>query len=197
MSDEEQKMVKQCLEIIFGRFVVVSRRMLPSHLKEGVVATITEELKKEASSISTTNAAAERDFVMLDRLKRSKPRALDIGYEEVTMFSLNKTNHWRDGLNQNVLHKTVEFTRKSRQHQMALYFQSKKDIFLKKSLRLQNNIEEKDRKKKLLVSEKEKLLKQINEYGGLWDISEIDARVENFKTEKEKRMDLKIQLNFH
>ena len=80
-------MVKQCLEIIFGRFVVVSRRMLPSHLKEGVVATITEELKKEASSISTTNAAAERDFVMLDRLKRSKPRALDIGYEEVTMFS--------------------------------------------------------------------------------------------------------------
>ena len=43
LSDEEQKIVKQCLEIIFGGFVVVSRRMLHSHLKEGVFATITEE----------------------------------------------------------------------------------------------------------------------------------------------------------
>ena len=49
----------------------------------------------------------------------------------------------------------------------------------------------------MLASEKEKLLKQSNEYGGLWGTSEIDAKVENFKTEKEKRMDLKIQLNFH
>ena len=59
VSVEEQKMVKQCLEIIFGEFVVVSHRMLHSHLKEGVFSTITEELKKEASSVSTTNAATE------------------------------------------------------------------------------------------------------------------------------------------
>ena len=195
-SDEEQKMVKQCLEIIFGGFVV-SRCMLHSHLKEGVFSTITEELKKEASSVSTTNAAAERDFAMLDRLKRSKPRALDIVYEGMTMFSLNKTNHWRDGLSKNILHKAMEFARKSKQHQKALYFQSKKDIFLKKSIRLQDNIEEKYRKEKLLVSEREKLLKQINECGGLWGILEVEARLENLETEKEKRMALKIQLNFH
>ena len=186
VSDEEQKMVKQCLEIIFGGFVVVSRRMLHSHLKEGVFATITEELKKEASSASTTNAAAEKDFAMLDRLKRSKPRALDIVYEGMTMFSLNKTNHWRDGLGQNVLHKAMEFARKSKEHQKALYFQSKRDISLKKSNRLQDNIKEKYRKKKLLVSVKERLLKQISECGGLWGILEVEARVENFKTEKEK-----------
>ena len=197
VSYEEQKMVKQCLEIIFGGFVVVSRRMLHSHLKEGVFSTITEELKKEASSVSTTNAAAERDFAMLDRLKRSKPRALDIVYEGMTMFSLNKTNNWRDGLNENVLHKAMEFARKSKQHQKALYFQSKKDIFLKKSIRLQDNIEEKYRKEKLLVSEREKLLKQINECGGLRGILEVKARLENLETEKEKRMALKIQLNFH
>ena len=44
VSDKEQKMVKQCLEIIFGRFDV-SCSMLHSHLKEGVFATITEVLK--------------------------------------------------------------------------------------------------------------------------------------------------------
>ena len=106
--------------------------MLHSHVKEGVFATITEELKKEASSVRNTNAAAERDFVMQDRLKRSKSRALDIVYEGMTMFSLNKTNHWRDGLNQNVLHKTMEFARKSKEHEKALLFQSKRNIFLKK-----------------------------------------------------------------
>ena len=31
----------------------------------------------------------------------------------------------------------------------------------------------------------------------MWGISEVDASVENFKTEKEKRMALKIHLNFH
>ena len=192
MSYEEQKMVKQCLEIIFGGFVVVSRRMLHSHLEEAVLSSITEELKKEASSVSTTNPAAERDFAMLDRLKRSKPRALDTVYEGTTMLSLNKTNHWRDGLSENVLHKSMEFAKKSKQHQKALYFQSKKDIFLKKSIRLQDNIKEEYRKEELLVSEKEKLLKQINECGGLWVILEVEARLENFETEKEKRMALKI-----
>ena len=58
-----------------------------------------------------------------------------------------------------MLHKAMEFARKSKEHQKALYFQSKRDIFLKKSSRLQDNIEEKYRKEKLLVSVKEKLLK--------------------------------------
>ena len=31
----------------------------------------------------------------------------------------------------------------------------------------------------------------------MWGTAEVEARVENFKTEKEKRMALKIQLNFH
>ena len=136
VSDEEQKMVKQCLEIIFGGFVIVSRRMLHSHLKEVVFATITEELKNEASSVSTKNAAAERDFAKLDRLKGSKPRVLDIVHEGMTMFSLNKTNHWRYGLGQNVLHKATEFARKSKEYQKAFYFQSKRDMSLKKSIRL-------------------------------------------------------------
>ena len=118
-------------------------------------------------------------------------------YEGMTMFSLNKTNHWRDGLSQNVLHKAMEFAQNSKQHQKTLYFQNKKDIFLKMSLWLHDNVEEKDRKEKLLDSEKEKLLKQIHEYVGLQGISEIDARVENYKTEKEKSMALKLQLNFH
>ena len=57
------------------------------------------------------------------------------------------------------MHKAMEFARKSKQVQKTLYFQSKKDKFFKKSIRLQDNVKEKYRKERLLVSEKEKLLK--------------------------------------
>ena len=150
VSDEEQKMVKQCLEMIFGGFGV-SRQMLYSHLKEEMFVTITEELKHKASSVITTNAAAERDFTMVDRLKRCKPR---IVYEGMTIFSLNKPNHWRDRLSQSVLHKAMEFARKSKQHENALYFQGKKTYFWKSLSKCKETQRRRTEKEKLLLSEK-------------------------------------------
>ena len=51
-------MTKECLEIIFSGFVVVSRRMLHDHLK-GEYSPITPELEKEAMTVSTINADLE------------------------------------------------------------------------------------------------------------------------------------------
>ena len=61
--------------------------------------TYSETLIFEAKSVPTTNTLAERDFGMLDRLMRSKPKALDIVYEGIIMFKLNKTKQWRHFLN--------------------------------------------------------------------------------------------------
>ena len=52
-------MTKECLEIIFSGFVVVSRRMLHDHLKGGEYSSITPELEKEAMTVSTINADLE------------------------------------------------------------------------------------------------------------------------------------------
>ena len=41
-------MTKECLEITFSGFVVVSRTMLHDHLKCGKYSAITPELEKEA-----------------------------------------------------------------------------------------------------------------------------------------------------
>ena len=57
-------------------------------------------------------------------------------------------------------------------------------------------MEEKQRKEKLLPTEKEKLVKQINEFGGLWDLSDIPIKLKKFQTEKDKKLALKVQLNF-
>ena len=78
-------------------------------------SAITPELEKEAVTVSTTNANPERDFGMLNRLMRVKPKALDLVYEEVIMFLKNKPAEWRDQLNEENLGKAMECARKSKQ----------------------------------------------------------------------------------
>ena len=57
-------------------------------------------------------------------------------------------------------------------------------------------MEEKQRKEKLLSTKKEKLVKQINEFGGLWDLNDISIKLKKFQTQKVKTLALKVQLNF-
>ena len=82
---------------------------------------------------------------MLDRLMRVKPKALDLVYEEVNMFLKNKTAKWRDQLSDENLGKEMECARKSKQQQRHLHIKKKREIFKKKSLGLQNSMEEKQR----------------------------------------------------
>ena len=57
-------------------------------------------------------------------------------------------------------------------------------------------MEEKQCKEKLLSTKKEKPLKQINEFGGLWDLNDISIKLKKFQTQKDKTLALKVQLNF-
>ena len=106
--------------------------MLHDHLKEGKYSTKTRLLKKDASFVNTTNVVCERDFGVLDRLMRIKPKALDFVYEGLIMFSKNKTNLWRDQLSKEHLEMAMESARKSKQKQKELCIQRKKEIFQKK-----------------------------------------------------------------
>ena len=57
-------------------------------------------------------------------------------------------------------------------------------------------MEEKQRNEKLLSTKKEKLVKEINEFGGLWDLNAISIKLKKFQTQKDKTLALKVQLNF-
>ena len=121
---------------------------------------------------------------MLDRLIRVNPKALDLVYEEVIMFCKNKTAKRKDQLSGENLGKAMECPRKSKPQQRHLYIKNKKEIF--KYLCLQNSTEEKQRKEKLLSTETKKLMKQINEFRGLWDLNDIPIKLKKFQTEKIK-----------
>ena len=45
-------------------------------------------------------------------------------------------------------------------------------------------MKEKERKEKFQAEEREKLLKKLNEYGGLWEDAEIEEKVAAFSMEK-------------
>ena len=136
----------------------------------------------------------EPDFGVLDRLMQIKPMALDFVYEGLTMFAKNKTNLWRDQLSKEQLEMAMESARRFKQKQKDV---CKKEIFQKKALHLQSNVEEKQPKEKLLALEKEKLLKQLNGLGGGGGRStDVEKRLQMFFTDKEKKFALKVQFNF-
>ena len=114
VSKEMHIITKQCLEIIFGGLVIGTRRMLHDHLKEGKYSTKTPLLEKDDSSVNTTNAVCERDFGVLDRLMRIKPKESYFVSEGLIMFSKNKTNLWRDQLSKEQLGMAVESARISK-----------------------------------------------------------------------------------
>ena len=146
--------------------------MLLEHTENGKYGTEDMQLREETKSVATTNIDPERDFGMLDRLMKLKPKALDLGYEGNIMYVRNKTSEWRDKLSKEKLDKALDFAK------------------------LKQGMEEKERKEKRVAEEKERLLRELDDFGGLWDIDMVDTKLSNFSSDKEKRIALKIQLNF-
>ena len=68
------------------------------HLIGGRYSEPNEELRRESMGVPTTNANPERDFGILDRLMKLKPKALDIIYEGMIMFTRNNTCKWKDSI---------------------------------------------------------------------------------------------------
>ena len=151
---------------------------------------------KETQSVDTTNVEAERDFGILDRLTKLKPKAQDIVHESIIMFTRNKTGEWRDKLSEGNLKKATNFARNSKKQQKLVYLAKKKHIQETRIAKLRESMEEKERKEKSQAEEREKLLKQLNEYGGLWGEAEAEEKVAAFSTEKDRKSALKVQLCF-
>lgn len=70
----------------------------------------------EAKSTSTTNPETERDFGMLGRFKKLKPKALDLTIEGIIMYSRNKTGSWIKNLRDKKFKAMMESTRNQKRH---------------------------------------------------------------------------------
>ena len=57
-------------------------------------------------------------------------------------------------------------------------------------------MEQKQKKEKRDAEERKRLLRQLDNFGGLWDLDVVDAKLSKLSSEKEKSLALKIQLSF-
>ena len=57
-------------------------------------------------------------------------------------------------------------------------------------------MEQKEKKEKRDAEERERLLRQLDNFGGLWDLDVVDAKLSKRSNEKEKSLTMKIQLSF-
>ena len=119
-------MLKQCLELIFGGFVSISKKMLEDHLHGGKYAAPDQNLCQESVYVPTTNANPEQHLGMLDRLMKLKPKALEILYEGIIMFTSNSTRDWCDRIPKDQFDIAMDFARESKKLQKEVYFKSKK-----------------------------------------------------------------------
>ena len=122
--------------------------MLFDHTEKGKYGTENLQLIEETQSVATTNVDPERDFGMLDRLMKLKPKALDLVYEGNIMYVRNKTSEWRDKLSKEKLDKALDFAKTSKSKHKAIYFQNKKLILEKNTMKLKQGMEEKEKKEK-------------------------------------------------
>ena len=60
--------------------------MLKDHLKDGVYDKQSQEVIQQSKSTPKINTEAERDFGMLDQLKKLKLKTLDITIEAILMY---------------------------------------------------------------------------------------------------------------
>ena len=128
---------------------MVARRMLFDHLDDGKYGQANNfycDIWSQIKSVATTNVESDRDFGMLDRLMKLKPKALDLAYEGNILCIRNKTNEWRNKLTPEELDKALEFAKKSKSRQKASYLWNKKLIFERKNKKSKESMEQEEKK---------------------------------------------------
>ena len=190
-------MTQQVLELMFGSFVVVTKRMLSDHLEGGKYDKPDQVTAKECKNAPKSNVVPERDFGMLDRLMVMKPNATTMVYEGILLFTKNNTRQWRDNLTPEKRILLLQLARDSKKCQRALYIERKAAIRKKREEKLAMAREEKERKilKERLM--KEELMQKVENLGGLWKTaSVVDEKLEEVGGEKEQKVALRAQLLF-
>ena len=190
-------MTKQVLELIFGSFVVVTKRMLTDHLEGGKYDKPDAEMEHECKNAPKTNVVPERDFGMLDRLLAQKPNATTLVVEGIVMFTKNDTKGWRDSLTPEKREAVMKMAQVSKASQRQQFIERKAIIRRQREEKLEKGKQEKDRKETKLRMLKQDLVQKVEELGGMWKTNqEIDEKITNISTEKDKKIAIKTQIQF-
>eukprot|EP00112_Aurelia_sp_Birch-Aquarium-sp1_P002389 Seg1263.2 transcript_id=Seg1263.2/GoldUCD/mRNA.D3Y31 product="hypothetical protein" protein_id=Seg1263.2/GoldUCD/D3Y31 len=172
-GEEHEQMTKQCLEIIFSGFAVVTKRLLEDHMEGGKFWNKDQDqaFRKETKNVEKSNVKSERDFGMLDYQMKLKPKATDFAIEGIIMFKANKTGDWREKLTNEKRKKFLEIARKSKKMQREKYLSTKQQVTTQRAQNMSEKLkikEQKEREQRIL---KETLHSKIEKFG-LWKTKE-------------------------
>ena len=196
-NENYDELTKQLLEIIFGSFSVITKRMLADHLKDGKLDKANENLYSELESCPTTNVYPESNFGVLDRLMREMPNANEITIESIIMCKSNKMKRWRDNLDENNKNYWMNWVKKTRKQHYEEFVRRRQKIQELRNDKRLSKIEDKKRREIRLHQIKEELCKKIEKYSGLWKtVYEVENHFNKIKSDKEKIEALKCQLQF-
>ena len=188
---------KQCLEIMFGCFSIITKRMLHDHLEGGKYDNPSPQLVEETKNVMKTNTLSERNFGMLDRLMREKPNANLITFEAIIMCQTNKTSSWRNNLTPERRSTLMKWARESTKKQCADFKVRRAEMRAKQNEARLNKIEMKRNREMRAVLLKQNLITAVGKYGGLWSSEEmVDTKLTKFESLAMKREALKCQIQF-
>ena len=117
------------------------------------------------------------------------------------MFQSNKKRDWWAKLSQEQLEKVMKNSRlsktkkKTKKIQRERYRDRMVEIHKKLVEKMENRARKKQDKERVALIEKERLTEQIRHYGGLLLEKDISVEPAKLKTDPEKRLSLKLQLN--
>ena len=60
-------------------------------------------------------------------------------------------------------------------------------------MKLKQGVEDKEKKGQRDAEEKERLLKELDDFGGLWDIEMVDKKLSNFSSDKENSTEFSVK----
>ena len=96
LVETDDKVTKQILDLIFSSYVRVTNRLLGEH----TIHDVYKGNKNELKSVPKTNVSVKRDFGMLDRIMREKPKASNYAVKSIIMYTKNNTGKWLRELDQ-------------------------------------------------------------------------------------------------
>ena len=131
----------QCLEMLFASFACKLRDQMNGGVNAGM-----DICMKETESVPCTNVDCERDFGMLDRIMREKPRAYACAFEGMILFCKNGTSKWMKGMNEASVKEVCEKARKSVEEQMFVYKRRMAVIGAKRAAKMEQKKSDWERK---------------------------------------------------
>ena len=195
-SKEDDTLELEIAQSLCQALVLLLERMVKDHLPGGSIYQPDETLHKQSASVIPHNKLPEFIFGVLDRYMHMRPSASTLANEAMIMYSFNKTSHWLDSLTEDKRCDILTEARTAGREIRKKFQLRNASIAEKRRQALYQKQKELEEKEARLLKKRESLTTKIIYYGLWQSVEDVDIRICEIDTIKEKREALETQLNF-